>query len=562
MLRRAPFLVCLTAVLLVSACASTPPPSAPFGDLVLHLTGINDLHGNLDAPRGGAAVADPADPAKTRQVAAGGAARLATVVKDLRSRDPANTIMVGAGDLVGASPLLSSLFHDEPTVEALSQMGLALTAVGNHEFDEGPAELKRLQDGGCHPVDGCKGPAPFTGAKYRYLAASTVDDATGKTIFPAYAVREFEGIKVGFIGLTLRSTPDYVVPSGTAGLTFKDEAETINALVPTLRGQGVEAIVVLIHEGGYPAAGAGDCPALSGAITEIVPKLDKAVDLIVSGHTHKAYVCTIDGRLVTSAGLYGTMATDITVRLNRRTHDVDAAQARNIVVGPELAEDADVKALVERYRTLAAPLMNRVVGKIATTLTAAPPAGGAANGESQLGEIVADAMRAAAARTLGEPIDIAFMNAPGLRGALAFKGDGSVSYADIFAVQPFNNTLIAMTLTGADVLKVLDQQFDGVGDNAVLQVSDGFSYAWRKTGAGGAQVVAGSVTVNGKPLDPAARYRIVTNNYLAEGGDFFTAFKAGTDEKIAGSDSAALEAWLADRSPLGPPPLNRVRLAP
>ena len=558
MFRRTSYLACLAGSLVLAACASTPAPSAKSGDLTLHLIGINDFHGNLDPPRNGMALPDPADPAKTKQVPAGGAARLATVVKQLRSRDPAHTIMVGAGDLVGASPLLSSLFHDEPTVDVLSGMGLALTAVGNHEFDEGPDELKRLQNGGCHPVDGCKGPGPFAGARYRYLAASTVETATGKTLFPAYAVREFDGVKVGFIGLTLKSTPDYVVPSGTAGLTFKDEAQTINDLVPVLRGEGVEAIVVLIHEGGYPAKGLGDCPGLSGPITEIAPKLDKAVDLIVSGHTHQAYVCTVDGRLVTSAGLYGMMATDITLTLDRRTRDVTAAKARNILIAPDIAEDADTKALIDRYRVLAAPLMNRVVGKITANLTTSSRA----NGESPLGEIVADAMRAAAAKTVGEPIEIAFMNAPGLRGSLTFKGEGDVTYADIFAVQPFNNTLIVMTLTGADILKLLDQQFDDVGQNLALQVSDGFTYAVRKTANGGMEVVAGSVSVNGKPLDPNARYRIVTNNFLAEGGDFFTAFKAGTDEKIAGSDSAALEDWFAGRAPLGPPPMNRIRLEP
>jgi 5'-nucleotidase len=230
----------------------------------------------------------------------------------------------------------------------------------------------------------------------------------------------------------------------------------------------------------------------------------------------------------------------------------------NGVRPPDIAEDADTKALIDRYRVLAAPLMNRVVGKITANLTTSSRA----NGESPLGEIVADAMRAAAAKTVGEPIDIAFMNAPGLRGSLTFKGEGDVTYADIFAVQPFNNTLIVMTLTGADILKLLDQQFDDVGQNLALQVSDGFTYAVRKTANGGMEVVAGSVSVNGKPLDPNARYRIVTNNFLAEGGDFFTAFKAGTDEKIAGSDSAALEDWFAGRAPLGPPPMNRIRLEP
>jgi 5'-nucleotidase len=256
------------------------------------------------------------------------------------------------------------------------------------------------------------------------------------------------------------------------------------------------------------------------------------------------------------------VASDITLTLNRATRDVTSAKATNIVISPDIVEDPAELALIDGYRVLAAPLMNRVIGKITATLTAGRPPGGGENGESQLGEIVADSMRAAAAKTVGEPIDIAFMNGPGLRGALVLKGDGSVTYGDIFAVQPFNNTLTVMTLTGRDIASVLDQQFDGIGDMGVLQISDGFSYAWRKGADGKASVVAGSITVNGKPLDPNARYRIVTNNYLAEGGDFFTAFKAGTDEKVADGDSAALEAWFAAHSPLGPPPLNRIRLEP
>ncbi len=554
--RRLSILTAAAATVLLAACASTPPTAS--GPLTVHLLGINDFHGNLEAPRNGLAIADPADPtnnAKTVQTPAGGVARLATLVKRLHARSP-NTLMVAAGDLVGASPLLSSLFHDEPTVEALSQMGLALTAVGNHEFDEGPAELKRLQDGGCHPVDGCRGPAPFKGAGYRYLSAGAVEVATGKTVFPAYAVREFEGIKVGFIGLSLKTTPEMVVPEGTAGLTFGDEVQTINALVPTLRSQGVESIVVLIHEGGYPINRDGDCPGISGAITQIVPALDKAVDLIVSGHTHRAYICRIDGRLVTSAALYGMVVSDIALTLDRQTRDVTAASARNLIVTPDIPEDPAALALVDSYRVLAAPLMTRVVGRITGTLTTQL----GPNGESQLGDIVADSMRAMAAKEVGAPIDVAFMNAPGLRGSLVFRGEGEVSYADIFAVQPFNNTLTVMTLTGRDIAAVLDQQFDNIGPKVPLQVSEGFTYTVRRGADGNAAVVPGSITVSGKPLDPAARYRIVTNNYLAEGGDFFTAFKAGTDIVTGGADSAALEDWFKTHSPIGPPARDRIRL--
>ena len=243
---------------------------------------------------------------------------MATLVKELRDGHK-NTIFVAAGDLIGASPFLSAMFHDEPTIEALSMMGLDIASVGNHEFDEGKDELLRMQNGGCHPVDKCQGPHPFLGAKFHYLAASTIEKATGKTVFPAYEIRTFEGIPVAFIGLTLKGTPNIISPESAAGLEFRDEAETVNALVPELKARGVEAIVVLIHEGGMPTGDYNECPGISGPIVDIVKKFDKAVDIVVSGHTHQAYVCEIDGRLVTSGDKYGTIVTAIDVKLDPAT---------------------------------------------------------------------------------------------------------------------------------------------------------------------------------------------------------------------------------------------------
>ncbi len=530
--RLAPIALILT---LLSACAGLAPRPATVD---LQILALNDFHGNLETP--GAAPGQPRT---------GGAAHLASLIKQRRA--PQNSIMVAAGDLVGASPLLSSLFHDEPTVESLSAMGLALSAVGNHEFDEGPAELRRMQAGGCHPVDGCKGPQAFKGAGYRYLSAGVVDGATGETVFPPYTVRAFNGVRVGFIGMTTVETPAFVAPSGTAGLTFADEAQTINALVPQLRAQGIEAIVVLLHEGGDPSPGLNGCP-VSGRIAQIIPKLDKAVDLIVSGHTNQAYVCTIDGRLVTSAWSLGRMLTDIRLTLDRRTGDVATARAENITVdAAALLEDAAQAALVGRYRALAAPLMTRVVGTASAVLTAQ----GNQARESVLGDIVAYAMRAAAAQATGQAIDLALMNSGGLRGQIAPGADGSVTYNDLFTVQPFGNTLVVMTLTGAQLEALLAEQFM-LSEPNVLQVSGELTYAWRM----GSGLVRESVRLNGRALDPAASYRIVTNNFLAEGGEGFSGFKAGTNPVPVGGDSEALEAWFKAHSPLGPTARDRIRL--
>ena len=366
----------------------TPRPPAPVD---LRILAINDFHGYLRPPPGGITIADPEDKTKKITVPAGGAEHMATLVGQLREGHR-NTIFVAAGDLIGASPFLSAMFHDEPTIEALSMMGLNISAVGNHEFDEGKDELLRMQNGGCHPVDQCQGPHPFAGAKFRYLAASTFEKSSGKTVFPAYEIREFDGIPVAFIGLTLKGTPGLVSPVGVADLEFRDEAETVNALIPELKARGVEAIVVLIHEGGLPTGDYNECPGISGPIVDIVKKFDRAVDVVVTGHTHRAYVCEIDGRLVTSGDKYGTLVTAIDLKLDPVTRDVVSARAdNNIVRSATLAKDAEQTALIEAYDRLAAPIANRPAGSVTATLSRVPNTAG----ESPLGDIIADAQLAA-----------------------------------------------------------------------------------------------------------------------------------------------------------------------
>src|SRR5216684_7484913 len=315
----------ILAGLTLALAAATPCGAQTAAPVDLRILAINDFHGNLRPPPGGIRIADPADKTKNIAVPAGGAEHMATVVRQLREGHK-NTIFVAAGDLIGASPFLSAMFHDEPSIESLSMMGLEVASVGNHEFDEGKAELLRMQNGGCHPTDKCLGPHPFRGARFHYLAASTIETASGKTVFPPYEVREFDGIRVAFIGLTLKGTPNLVSPVSVAGLEFRDEADTVNALVPELKAQGIEAIVVLIHEGGFPAGDYNECPGISGPIVDIVRKFDHAVDVVISGHTHQAYVCDIDGRLVTSGDKFGTIVTSIDLKLDPATRDVVSAK--------------------------------------------------------------------------------------------------------------------------------------------------------------------------------------------------------------------------------------------
>ena len=530
-----------TAVAL-AACTTTPPRATQ--PVNVKILAINDFHGNLKPPRGGVRIKDPADASKTIDVPAGGSEYLATAVAQLRAKNP-NHIFVAAGDLIGASPLLSALFHDEPTIESLGLMGLEVTAVGNHEFDKGAAELLRMQNGGCRPGEGCKGPQPFKGASFKYLAASTFDTRSGQTILPAYHVKLFEGIPVAFIGLTLKDTPNIVVPSGVAGLRFDDEAETVNRLVPELKRQGIEAIVVLIHEGGFPTGDYNDCPGISGAIVDIVKKLDKAVDLVVSGHTHRAYNCRIDGRLVTSADKYGTIVSEIDIVLDPKSGDVSSARADNLIVRTDrFNKDAAQTQLIAVYEQLAAPLAKRVVGSIAAPLTRdESPAG-----ETPVGQVVADAQLAATRTAADGGAQIALMNPGGLRANLTAGSDGAVRYEDLFAVQPFYNNLVTLTLTGAQVVQVLEQQWLSQPRPRILQVSRGFGYIWDNAKANGQRVVPGSVMLDGKALDTAANYRVTVNSFLADGGDNFPVFKQGREKKTGAMDVDAFEQFIAKRA--------------
>jgi 5'-nucleotidase len=530
------------------AAAQAAPP------IDLRILAINDFHGNLLPPPGGIRIADPDDNTRKINVPAGGAEHMATLVKQLR-QGTRNTIFVAAGDLIGASPFLSAMFHDEPTIESLSMMGLEVASVGNHEFDEGKVELLRMQNGGCHPTDNCQGPHPFLGARFHYLAASTIETASGKTIFPPYEVREFDGIRVAFIGLTLKGTPNLVSPVSVAGLEFRDEADTVNALVPELKAQGIEAIVVLIHEGGFPAGDYNECPGISGPVVDIVRKFDRAVDVVISGHTHQAYVCAIDGRLVTSGDKYGTIVTTIDLKLDPATRDVVSAKADNVIVRTgAYAKDPEQTALLASYDKFAAPIANRLAGSITQTLSRTPNDAG----ESPLGDIVADAQLAATSADNNGGAVIAFTNPGGVRTDIPKKEQGGVTYADVFASQPFRNQLVTLTLTGMQIKNMLEQQWLDPKRPRVLQVSKGFNYAWDNAKPYGDRIIADRMSLNGQSIDPAARYRVTVNNYLAVGGDGFTVLKEGSAQQFGVYDVDALYAYFQANSPIGPAPADRI----
>ena len=529
-------LALLVQALVLGACAFAPARHAP---VVVTVAAINDFHGNLRPPAEGAVV----DGAR---VAAGGAAHLATLVERLRARNP-NFAFVSAGDMVGATPLLAAWFDDEPVIESLSLMGLDFNGVGNHEFDRGVQHLRRLQDGGC-PSGGCKSGAPFAGARFRMLAANVGEQSSGKTVFPPYGIKDYGGVKVAFIGLTLRGTPFVLSPRARAGLEFRDEVETVNALVPELTQQGVAAIVVLIHQGGIAGGGANGCVNPQGPIMNLAPRFDPAVRVVVSAHTHQAYICRLGDKLVTSAGAYGRFVTEIELRIDLAARQVIAASATNHLVRTDLPENAAQAELLARYARLAAPI-ERIVGRIAAPV----PRDMNADGESPLGRLIADSQLAA---TRGAGARIAFMNPGGIRAPLEHKGDGSLTFADVYAVYPFANTLVTMSLTGAQILWMLEQQWL---NNFVLQVSRGLSYSWDLARPPGSRVVPGSVTLDGAPLEPEATYRVTVNDFLAEGGDGLTLLREGR-ERVSGMQGRdALLRYLEQHSPVAAPQDQRIR---
>jgi 5'-nucleotidase len=562
----------------VPAFAAGPPAHGLDKKYVdVKLLAFNDFHGNIEAgPAGtiqtgcctttGAAIATPA----------GGIEYFSTWMKQLGSEEP-NTIVTSSGDLIGASPILSGLFHDEPTINAMNLVGVDVAGVGNHEFDEGKAELLRMQNGGCiaETPFSCPDGVPFVGSLFQYLSANVIDTDTQNPLLPAYKIVTVGGEKIAFVGETLQGTPLIVTPSGVAGLDFLDEADTVNRLVPRLYAQGVHAIVLLLHQGGQQNApfsqgfmDVNKCENFTGPdLLDVVNRLDHRVDLVLSAHTHQPYVCNIGGRLVTSAASFGRVITEVNLKLKRSAGSVESVTAVNHVVTHDVAPDPRMTELIAHYKQYSDPLANRVVGTITGDLIAGRNGGANAAGESTLGDVISDAqLEATAPSDFGGAV-ISFMNPGGIRNQLlvdgqssAGEGPGEVTYGELFAVQPFANTLTVKTMTGDMIYRVLEQQFDNpaAGSKRILEVSKGFTYTYAQNAPAGQHVVDGSVKLNGVPIDRNASYRVQMNSFLATGGDGFSVFNEGTDQLGGAVDLDALVDYFVAHTPIDPPTLDRI----
>ncbi|MFC4530202.1 bifunctional metallophosphatase/5'-nucleotidase [Sphaerisporangium dianthi] len=542
--------------------AAHPKPPKPPVTVPVRLISINDFHGNLEPPTGsGGAIVNESGVS----VPAGGAAYVATHLKSLVND---HSTVVAAGDLIGASPLISAAYHDEPTVELLGKLGLKVSSVGNHEFDEGITELKRIQNGGCHPVDGCSPAGKWRGAKYEYLGANVLSENSGRYALPPVAVKKINGVKVGFIGLVTRTTPTIVTASGIAGLAFDEEVASGNRAAALLKRAGVRAIVALVHEGDSvaPNQSPDACPVTPGAGTRIAQGLSADVDLVVMGHSHQAYICkTVDpagtDRVYTQGSSFGRVLTTIDFNVDKKTGEVvrSSVAADNHVVTRDVAADPEITQFVQTWKDRVATVANKAVGSIGADLTrAAGP-----SGETTLGDVIADGQLEAT--KTGGNAEIALMNPGGVRADLTYaqsgsEGNGVVTYGEAFTVQPFNNLMQVVTLTGAKLDALLEQQWQSGGATVrILQPSASLTYTMNLSQPIGSRV--SDIKINGTPVTDTQSIRVAANNFLVGGGDGFSVFKEGTDLWSGPLDIDAFVAYLGAHSPVAPPALNRITVA-
>lgn len=566
-MRKSTTLLATAAVAALAATmAGTTGATAAAGDgaraIPVQLLSFNDYHGHLEATDGPLA----SDPTQTP---AGGVEYLSAKLDQLRAKvGDANSLTVAAGDTIGGSTFLSGMFHDEPSVESLNTLGLDVTSVGNHEFDEGTAELLRMQRGGCHPVDGCYFPdQPFEGADYPYLAANVVKKATNKLLLPGTAIRKVGGVPIGFIGLTLKETPTLVDPAGVKTVRFTDEIQTVNQQAGYLNRQGVKAIVVLIHQGGTqepPTSDYDGCTGFNGPIAEMAPRFSSLVDVVVSGHTHQPYVCTQRDpqgrpRLVTSAASYGQMVTETNFTIDSRSKDINRNSfvSHNVLVDRATTPDPAETAVIDKWKTLAGPIAATVVGTVAQDVTG--DSSGNRGIETPMADLIADSILWG---TQSGNSQIALMNVGGVRASFLVnqisngEDPGEITYTEAYNVAPFGNLLVTMDMTGQQIKDTLEQQYDPTRGRQYLAlgVSEGFSYTWDDSQVQGSKVVAGSMTLNGAPMSMTATYRVGTLNFLANGGDNFTGFMSGTNLLGGKEDLQNLVDYLGTHPGITPPP--------
>lgn len=547
------FVLSLIAIAILLAAVGRQGTAQQARTVTVQLLAINDFHGNLDPPMGSGGLVN--------QTPAGGVEYLATHLR-IAARDNPNSILVGAGDLMGASPLISGLLHDGPTIEAMNAMNMSVTSIGNHELDHGPAELFRRIAGGCLRQQDCNEGQKSEAARFQYLAANVVrTDGSGGTLLPATAVRTLGGVKIGFIGETLEGTPETVPPESVQGLRFLEESAVANEAAAQLERQGIHAIALLIHQGGQQQTNGGQpdpngCANFDGPIKTVVGKLSPSIKVVISGHSHRFYNCEISGHTVTSAGSFGRLFTRVNLSIDQESGTILSVSAKNEVVTRDVAKDPALTAILDKFQPAADRISNQPIGSITGEI------GNTANsaGESALGDVITDAQLASVSAPEEGGAVIAFTNSAGIRAAIASpSGRREVSYGDLYGAQPFGNRVEVRTLTGDMIRRLLEQQFQFVPNpNLRVQVSEGFTYQYRLNAPAGQRVVAGSIALRGHPIAATDQVRVAATDFLFSGGGGLTVLGEGTNPTVGPVDVDALVDYVRTHSPVAPGPQNRI----
>ena len=532
--------------LLLGACATSPEvaQSTPPAPRVHHLNvlAINDFHGNIQAASPVPLTIRMTDAAgKKTSEPAGGIAYLATALKTLRAARP-GSVLVGGGDFIGASPQTSSILADEPTLAAFAKLDVLASALGNHELDRGMPELQRKIAGKC-PAEGCPWPG-FVGVPFPFLAANLFDDTTGKLILQPYVIKQIDGIQVAFVGAATLQTPAMSLARNMKGLRFTEESEALNALVPELKAKGAQVLIAVMHEGtdylGDPNVPNYDCGNMRGRGVDIIQRLDPAYAMVIGGHSHRAYVCKVGGRLITQAGSFGGWVTDIQLEVDDAGKLLSAKAVNEPVLQSRYAPDPAFAVLAAQADALTAKERLRPVAMLTEPLIR-QPAG--IYGDAALGNLISDS-QLAYARKQG-PADLALMNPGGIRTDIHPAAGKPVTVGDLFAVQPFHNELVALTISGADLRAILERGLPKPeASGRMLQPSSTLRYEWTRGADGQARLL--NVTVGGKPLDPARDYRLVVNGFMADGGESLGELKRGRDRVTVGEDLDALIDYLGE----------------
>jgi 5'-nucleotidase len=542
-----------------ATATNQPGAGSGYGTVPVRILALNDFHGNLEPPTGSSGKTIDEN---GNEVEAGGAAHLAA---HMDKYTDANTVKVASGDLIGGTPLISAAYHDEPSVEFLGDIGVKASAVGNHEFDEGYKELQRIQRGGCHPEDGCSPAGKWEGAKFKYLGANVIKEKSKKPALPRYSIQKINGVKVGFIGVDTKDTPNIVTSDGIKGLEFIDEVVAANKAAKLLRSKGVRAMVLLVHEGDPVEAGnrPDSCGVQAGQGSRIATQVDADIDMVLAGHSHQQFVCTIkdpkgQNRLYTEGSSFGRVFTQIDFEVNKKSGDIERGtmKADNHVVTRDITPDPEVEKFVNTWKERVAPIANKEVGKIAADITRTPTAAG----ETPLGDLIAD-LQLEAMKEHGA--QVAVMNPGGIRTDLTFapsgaEGEGVVTYGEAFAVQPFSNVMGVVTLTGKQLDALLEQQWTDAGEK-ILQPSATLHFTINRANAIGDRV--SGITIDGQPVDEGQSYKVAANNFLIGGGDGFTVFKEGTDLVNGPIDLDALVTYFGANSPVSAPATDRITAA-